>query len=103
MLYNISITFNNQIAMSRASYARARRAKEEDPKPSAVRTAGEAVAKTVYKKAKPAVDAVKGVAVAGIKGYLKGTQKLADKVSKVLPEDLAKPRYSNRTIRRRVR
>lgn len=34
---------------------------------------------------------IKDVAKKGIEGYLKGTQKLADKITEVLPESMTKP------------
>jgi hypothetical protein len=86
--------------MSRASYARARR--NATPQEAKLRPALEKVAKKVYTTAKPTVDRVKSGAVTVVKGYLKGTQAIADKLKPALmklPKGKGTPRHR---IRKRM-
>lgn len=73
--------------MSRAAYARARRRKDT-PQEAKLRPALEKVAKKVYATAspvvKPVTDAVKSGTVKVLKGYLKGTNAVADKLKPIL-------------------
>lgn len=86
--------------MSRASYARARRRNPVTAQESKLRPALEKVAKKVYTTAKPTVDKVKSGAVAGIKGYLKGTESVAQKLKPILEKLPKAPQ--RRRIRKRM-